>query len=1322
VQVSSKGTWLTVHVFDHDQFSKDDSLGLVRIRLEDIFPELHSSALACSSSPEFLQDDWFDLQPSKKGSKNKALGQVHLHLAITVASKPNFGDADNESEVASILIGLDELPFPAQCYGALPRVKLSTSSAPASPDAFQVSRESKVASPSAIGVDQEQSRTAPSSEIQSHGGGARRCFTGEFAGVCQLTPLHAPLKLVAVVEEAKGLISADRNGFSDPYVVLSLLDRLGTEIQSCQTRVIFKNLNPIWQEALTLPVTDLHGELRVQVFDSDRGGILNSDDLIAQYNIPLASLDEQGMPLLRTHVPAHGVRKSKAHQGPKVLVKPPVEHKRGRMRMLHEKFDSRANKIKAFILDPLADSPALLHEERAALNSPVKLISEQEQAPLVSCALPTSMAVNVHKAHGDWEKQTARMELLRMFGRSLHLQEDQVSTAHHGHHHWGVHDAPMHERELEVIVLRGLHLPKMDLVGTVDAYCILHYRGQQHKTKVQSNTYNPEWGEIFTFVVSLVTNRTPGSSSKQGHHRLSSADNLILRVFDRDLLGKDEKVGDAIVSGQRLSEICQVDSGSSVEINVPILKRKPKTQSAPIVGNDGMESKLSLKIRLRPARQYPAALFKEYPLDNVSASSEREAGLLRMALVLAPTAQGGLICSPPHSRGPGIGAQRGKGGKGDTKSGIAMRVTVFAPASTFSCKLSGADESTHESLTPNGFSTQSSQPVSLKDTSRGNSPLRLINLTPAGLSTIPRWIRDPAGQAEQTRGLGLVQVRAVGARNFALCQLVARVFQASSGLAGQELAEAVGDCQMFLTVLSSGEASATKLLRDGKGGNDGWRFDTRPQPARLGPCWMQSGSLVTDLSSDNLILQVWACPPQGAVLDVRKVLVARSTVNLSSISPRGGNNGGGCFGWWPLESVSSSHAARSDGHEQHALVSVIQARDLVSKRHGNAHPFIVVSVIVPGDKKSTVIRRRTAYCKTKGSDNPIFDADFAFESIPSLRQHSFLAEKLTESVQPAALGNTPKADAAVEHEGWDGSQRRLGSEGVLLVQVFDAATTFKSKTFLGQALVPLSAADGKSAWYRLHGRGREKDALKPRRRPHVADEALGAIELSVKLTDRGWLQPHVLMGLRPLHAARPVLRAPPPEIKEEAALRGERLLNVTVVSASNLAAADVGGTSDPYVIMSLNSSPSKPFFTSGVKQATLCPVWDESSWSYVPRMPADATLHVKVMDNDKFGKHDLLGQVDIPLNTLQSGKRYDRWCKIDGYKSSTGMLSVALRRARGLPGIRTQRERAGDWEQRQQAQKEIYLKLVRCVKVFVLAHAESDDIQSFDCMVPQGTA
>ena len=108
---------------------------------------------------------------------------------------------------------------------------------------------------------------------------------------------------------------------------------------------------------------------------------------------------------------------------------------------------------------------------------------------------------------------------------------------------------------------------------------------------------------------------------------------------------------------------------------------------------------------------------------------------------------------------------------------------------------------------------------------------------------------------------------------------------------------------------------------------------------------------------------------------------------------------------------------------------------------------------------------------------------------------------------------------------------------------------------------------------------------------------------------------------------------------------------------------------DPYCILSLNSAPGTPFFTTSIKDQTVCPIWNESSWVYVPRIPAQPTLHIKIFDHDKFGKHDILGQVDIPLNSLRSGKHYDRWCKIEGQTSSAGMLSVAVRRAKGLPAM-----------------------------------------------------
>jgi len=177
------------------------------------------------------------------------------------------------------------------------------------------------------------------------------------------------------------------------------------------------------------------------------------------------------------------------------------------------------------------------------------------------------------------------------------------------------------------------------------------------------------------------------------------------------------------------------------------------------------------------------------------------------------------------------------------------------------------------------------------------------------------------------------------------------------------------------------------------------------------------------------------------------------------------------------------------------------------------------------------------------------------------------------------------------------------------------------------------------------------------------------VELCIELVDRGWLAPHLLLGFSVLHSTRPCFREASKDEKEEAALRGERLLVVTVVSANGLAVADAGGKSDPYCVLALSASPSAPFLTTSVKEETLFPVWQERGSTYVPRIPAEPTLHVKVMDHDRFGKHDLLGRVDVKLNSLTSGKRYDQWLRVEGSKTSAGMLSVSVRRAKNVPAM-----------------------------------------------------
>ncbi|KAJ6429884.1 hypothetical protein OIU84_021319 [Salix udensis] len=52
-------------------------------------------------------------------------------------------------------------------------------------------------------------------------------------------------------------------GSSDPYVVITMGN------QKLKTRVVKKNCNPVWNEELTLSITDLNAPINVTVFDKD---------------------------------------------------------------------------------------------------------------------------------------------------------------------------------------------------------------------------------------------------------------------------------------------------------------------------------------------------------------------------------------------------------------------------------------------------------------------------------------------------------------------------------------------------------------------------------------------------------------------------------------------------------------------------------------------------------------------------------------------------------------------------------------------------------------------------------------------------------------------------------------------------------------------------------------------------------------------------------------------------------------------------------------------------------------------------------------------
>lgn len=93
------------------------------------------------------------------------------------------------------------------------------------------------------------------------------------------------------IAEARDILAADSNGFSDPYVTMTLLDSRGATLAaggSFKTKTQKKTLSPKWYEEFVIgDKLDLRvaTTLRLLVYDSD--GFM-SDDVLGVVDIPVA--------------------------------------------------------------------------------------------------------------------------------------------------------------------------------------------------------------------------------------------------------------------------------------------------------------------------------------------------------------------------------------------------------------------------------------------------------------------------------------------------------------------------------------------------------------------------------------------------------------------------------------------------------------------------------------------------------------------------------------------------------------------------------------------------------------------------------------------------------------------------------------------------------------------------------------------------------------------------------------------------------------------------------------------------------------------------
>uniref|UniRef100_A0A3B3SF49 Synaptotagmin n=1 Tax=Paramormyrops kingsleyae TaxID=1676925 RepID=A0A3B3SF49_9TELE len=124
-------------------------------------------------------------------------------------------------------------------------------------------------------------------------------------------------------------------------------------------------------------------------------------------------------------------------------------------------------------------------------------------------------------------------------------------------------------------------------------------------------------------------------------------------------------------------------------------------------------------------------------------------------------------------------------------------------------------------------------------------------------------------------------------------------------------------------------------------------------------------------------------------------------------------------------------------------------------------------------------------------------------------------------------------------------------------------------------------------------------------------------------------------------------------------------LTVGILQAADLISMDTGGTSDPYVKVFLLPDKKKKYDTK-VHKKTLNPVFNETFVFKIPYQELGGkTLIMSVYDFDRFSKHDIIGEVKLPMNTVDLGQPIEEWKDLESAEKEEpeklGDICISLR-------------------------------------------------------------
>lgn len=116
------------------------------------------------------------------------------------------------------------------------------------------------------------------------------------------------------------------------------------------------------------------------------------------------------------------------------------------------------------------------------------------------------------------------------------------------------------------------------------------------------------------------------------------------------------------------------------------------------------------------------------------------------------------------------------------------------------------------------------------------------------------------------------------------------------------------------------------------------------------------------------------------------------------------------------------------------------------------------------------------------------------------------------------------------------------------------------------------------------------------------------------------------------------------------------LLEVKVIEAKDVIAADRGGTSDPYAVVEFRGIQKK---TKVIKKS-LTPKWDETFQFEIGKPAGVLTIDLFDHDVSLFGKHDFLGQVEVQLANLALEAVFQEWLELQPREGKLEIVSGRL--------------------------------------------------------------